>query len=131
MSLQLFKKLLTTSYVASSPIAIDSDDLTLFFDLTLSGGPTTVDFYLEYTDDDPTDSATTWRQEVDEVDVAGAVTHNIVTRTFGALADGTYNLALQFTRRAPYARLQIKGSVGGGLAIVTAPFGSKPQAPQT
>lgn len=126
----LFKKALTTGYVMSQPLAIDSDDLTLFFTMVLSGGPTTVDFFLEYTDENPNDSASTWYQEVDEVDNGtGGVTHNIVTRTFGALADGSYNLALQFTRRAQYARIQIKADVAGGLATIIAPFGSRTASP--
>lgn len=134
MPIQLFNKPLTGSFVPSGPLGLTADQLTLAFHLVTTGGPTAVDFYIEFTDD-PTPKVPIWSREVDEQDTGnGAVTMSKVIRTFqeegGAkLADGTHDLSCQFSRQAPFARLQIRVSAGAASALITSSSGEIPVAP--
>ena len=113
------------SYLPSLPIMLVDNALPLFFDLVASNGPTTINFYLEYSLD-PTGLTPKWYREVDEQDIgSGVVKQSQVVRTLylnnssAALPDGAYTFAMQFGRRAPFARLQIQIGAGRAqLAIV-------------
>lgn len=129
----LKNKTLTGNFVPSQALFMSSTDLTLFWTLVTSGGPSTVEFYLEFSDD-PT-NASNWFQEVDEQDTGvGVVKMSKAIRTFyenagAALADGTHRLCTQFVRRAQFARIQSRVTAGAAVANIVAPFGSLPQAP--
>lgn len=122
--IQIFSRTLTTSgtYAASTPILLDDNAFPLFFDLVTSNGPTTINFYLEFSFD-----FAKWFREVDEQDIgSGVVKQSLVVRTLypnGAttgLADGAYQLTAQFGRRAPYGRVQLNVSAGQARIILTA-----------
>lgn len=138
MSVQLLNAALTASFAPSQPLLIDAQAVTLFWKLVTfnDATPTVVEFYLEYTDADPTDDDTVWFAEVDEQDAgAGAVSMAAVIRTFNenalntGLADGTHYFATPFSRRAQFVRVQVRATDGGGSVRITSPFGSIPQAP--
>lgn len=134
MAILLFNKPLTGAFVPTIWLTITAEQLTLAFHLVTSGGPTAVDFYLEFTDD-PTGPAPVASREVDNQDTGnGAITMSKVIRTFqengGAkLTDGTHDLERQFPCQPPFARLQIRVSAGAATARITSSSGELPVAP--
>ena len=106
--------------------------MSLQWTLVTTGGPTTVNYYLEFTDENPNDSASAWFREVDEADNGtGTVKMSKVVRTFAenggaSLADGTHQLSCQFVRQAQFVRLQVSVSAGAAVVTIDAPFGSIP-----
>ena len=129
----LFKKALTGSFVASNYTIISAEKLTLDFDFTTTGGPSTIQWYLEFASD-PINGP--WRREVAEEDAAGgAVLMPLVIRTFADnagtnLADGTYGISTQFQRQESFARVQAKITAGACAGfVITDPYGSTPAAP--
>lgn len=135
MGTQIFNKVLTTSFVASSPIIISAGRFSIDFLITVAGGAATVVFFLEFAEDDPNAAATKWFAEVAEEDAgAGVVSMPKVLRTFAdnagtTLAVGTHKLSVQFTRQHQFARFSMKESTGGAVAttvVATVPFGSVP-----
>lgn len=119
MSIQVFNKALTGSFVPSEWFLLVGGQISLAWHLVTAGGPTSVEWFLEFTDD-PTGTPTADR-EVDESDAAGngAITMSKVIRTFqenggAGLADGAHDLSTQFIRQRPYARVQVRVSAGGG-----------------
>ena len=124
MSITIFKRALTSSFQASGPVTLKSQALTLLWDLNITeiDPGTDIEFYLEYTDGDPNDAATIWFPEVDEQDAgAGVVTMSAVLRTFqanggggGGIPLGPFRAETLFTRKAQFARVQVRASAGGG-----------------
>jgi len=125
MSVTLFNGPLTGSFQPTKAIAIVAQKLTLDCALVTSGGPTTVQWYVEFADT-PTGP---WFRETTQEDAGkGQVLMPAVVRTFADnnstnLADGTHNLDVQLPLQQRLARLQL--AVGSGVAKVkiTAPFG--------
>lgn len=131
MSVVIFKqKVLNGTFRPSQPLLLTSGEMTLFWSVVASAGPTTLQFYLEFSDDQ-----VTWFQEVDEQDTgSGVVKMSKAIRTFyenggAALANGTHKLSTQFVRKAPFARVQARVTAGAAQINVTAPAGSIASAP--
>jgi hypothetical protein len=115
---------------ASSALVIVGDTLTLDFDLNCSGGPTTVTFFLEFSEDNAT-----WFAEVAEEDAGkGVVSMPKVVRTFAdnngtAIANNaSFRASCQFKRRAPLVRVQMAVTAGAcTVSSLTAPYGTPAQ----
>lgn len=128
----LFKKALTGSFVASGFTMIAGEKLSLQFDFITTGGPSTIEWYIEYAGNPTTGP---WRREVAEEDAGqGVVSMPKVVRTFADnagtdLADGTHNLSTQFRRQESFARIQARITAGACASfVVTDPNGSQPSA---
>lgn len=116
---------LGASYTPSRAMLISGDNMTLDFSLNCSGGPSTVKFYLQFSED-----TITWYDEVAEEDAgAGVVSMPKVVRTLADNGGTTiannvaFNVSCQFTRRAQFGRVQM--AVTAGACTVTsliAPF---------
>lgn len=130
MSVQLFKKSLTGSFASSAILMLSGQELTLFWTLVTSGGPTSVEFYLEFGD-----NITSWYQETDEQDTGvGVVKMSKAIRTFyenggAGLGNGTHYLSNQFTRRTPFARIWTRVVAGVASATILSPSGEIPAVP--
>jgi hypothetical protein len=117
---------LTAGYVASKGLVLSGDTLTLNFLLKCSGGPSTVTYFLEFSED-----GVTWYAEVAEEDAGkGVVSMPKVVRTFAdnngtAIADNAaFAVSCQFKRRMLMARVQMAASAGTVLVTsLTAPYG--------
>lgn len=123
-------KALSGSFVPSAALTLVAEQLTLFWTLVTTGGPTTVVWFVEFSDD-----LDDWFQEVDEQDIgSGNVKMSVALRTFqenggAGLADGTHTLSTQLVRRAQFARVQVKVTAGAAKATVVAPTGEVPILP--
>lgn len=132
MVVTLLQKALNGSFQASGYVMITNNMLTLDWDITSSGGPTTLQWYLEFTSD-PINGK--WHREVDEQDAGkGVVSMAEVVRTFvnnggTALADGTVGYSTQFTRQEAFARIQARVTAGAATVVVTCPSSTQPSAP--
>lgn len=132
--ISLFNGKLPAAFAPTVWMTVVGDKIPLTFHLVTSGGPTAVDFYLEFTDD-PTLKVPVASREVDEQDIGnGVVTMSKVIRTFqenngGTLQNGTHDLSCQFVRLAPFARLQIRASAGTAIAKIDCSAGQVPVAP--
>ena len=137
--LQIFEAQLTAVNQASQPFLIPADKVVLDFDFDVTV-LATVEWFLEFTGDDPNNAAqgtTVWAREVAEEDIGAGVVHMpIVIRDFSALAVG--NLAAgtaqardaQFVRTHKFCRVQIRASAGTVTrARIRAQFGSIPASP--
>ena len=136
MSLTIFKGSLTSGFQASDPVTLKSQALTLLWDISATDADVTdVDFYLEYTDENPLDANTIWYPEVDEQDTGdGEVTMSLVLRTFqlnggASLPLGSYRASTLFTRKAQFARVQVRVSDGAANLTLKDPFSDNPQSP--
>ena len=129
MSVVIFNGTLVAGFVPTKYVLLPADKLTLAFHLVTSGGPSTVRWFPEYSDD-----LVTWSREVAEEDAAGGVVLMPKTiRTFAdnagtQLADGTHDLSVQLIRQGKFARLQVQVAAGASTAIVTADGSSPAQA---
>jgi len=126
VSVALMKSVTLTSGVkASQPLMLVGGVLTLDFMLVTTSGPSTVTFYLEFSEDNKT-----WYREVAEEDAGkGVVQMPKVVRTITdnnstTLADGTHLVSCQFTRQAQFARVQAAVAVGACVMSLSAPFGT-------
>lgn len=126
VSVALMKSVTLTSGVkASQVLTIAGGVLTLNFKLVTSAGPSTVTYYLEFSD-----NLTDWYREVAEEDAGkGVVQMPKVVRTITdnnstTLADGTHFVSCQFTRQAQFARVQAAVAVGACVMSISAPFGT-------
>jgi hypothetical protein len=132
VALVLFKKALDGNFQPSGYTLITAERLTVDFDFTTSGGPSTLEWYLEFATD-PVNGP--WRRELAEEDTSkGNVSMPEVVRTFATnnaltLADGAHAYSTQFRRQEAFARLQMRITVGTcAQFVVTDPFGSQPAA---
>ncbi len=123
--IQLFNGPLSSSYRATQWLAISSREITLDFELACSGGPSTVEYYLEFSNDP---SGPAYREIAQEDAGGGVVLMPVVVRTFADnngtnLADGTHFFDTEYVRRHRLVRVQIRATAGTVRAKVTAPFG--------
>lgn len=130
MSVQLFNGPLTNTNKFSKWLELVNGELSLTWQLTTSGGPTLLTWFLQYTDD-PTGASPVISQEVDEQDTGkGVVSMAKVTRTFNennattGLSDGSHVLSTQFTRQPQYARVAMLASAGAAVVKLTASSGN-------
>lgn len=131
----LFKKALTGAFVASGYTMLAGGILTLDFDFATTGGPSTIEWYLEFASD-PINGP--WRREVAEEDAGmGVVSMPLVIRHFAdnagtQLTDGTYGISTQFQRQEAFARVQSRITAGAcGRFNIIDPNGTQPAAPAT
>lgn len=130
MSVQIFKGVLTGSFVASQVLMLNGDKATFDFTLVTTGAPTSVDWYMAFGD---SPAACDFR-EVEQTDAdpavnPGAILMPKIVRSFAelggaALANGTHKLSAQFQVKHAFVRLYLRVSAGACNATVTAPFGS-------
>jgi hypothetical protein len=103
------------------------------FIVTVSSGPATVEWYLEFTNLNP--NSVEWFREVSEDNNGGgSVAMAKVVRTFqenggAGLATGTHRIATPLTRPGPLARIQIRCSSGTASAQIVALNGFAANAP--
>ena len=122
---------LTGAFQVSEPILIVANQLTLDWDFTTSGGPTQLQWYMEFA----SAPAGPWRREVAEEDSAGGqVLMPIVIRTFAdnggtALTNGNYGLSMQFVRQEALARIWARVAAGAATVTVTCPSALQSQLP--
>jgi len=121
----LFDAPLTNAFKPSKWIAIVSREFTFDFDLVAAGGPSTVQYYLEFAN---IPGGPAYREIAQEDTGSGVVQMPIVIRTFTDnngtnLADGTYHFDTEYVRRHRLVRVQIQATAGTVRAKITAPFG--------
>jgi hypothetical protein len=116
---KVFDKALTTSYAATTPLMMAAGRVTMDFLLTVAT-EAAVQWYLEFTDDNPNNASTQWFRELAEEDAGGGVVAiPLVVRTFKEssatltnLQAGTFAGSAQFARTHKFFRLQIRASSG-------------------
>jgi hypothetical protein len=128
--MRIFKGLLSPAFQPSTPFLFAAERVTL--DFAISGQP--VEWYLEFTSDDPNDIATIWKREVAEEDVGGGVTHMpAVVRDFPDDPDEPGNFSVPMIRTHKFCRIQIRDATGllppSIMAEVLAVFGAPAQTP--
>jgi hypothetical protein len=115
VAVTLFRKALTGTFQATGYTLLACGQLTLDFDFAVSGGPSTIEWYLEFASD-PINGP--WRRELAEEDTGkGVVSMPLVVRTFAdnngtTLTNGTYGLSSQFRRQEAFARVQMRITAG-------------------
>lgn len=136
MPFLLFKGTVPATFTPTVWMLVTADQIPLAFHLVTTGGPTSFQFFPEFTDDPTVPAASVLAsREVDEQDVGnGVVTMSKVIRTFqenngGLLQNATHDLSTQFVRLAPFVRLQIQANAGFATALITSSVGTKPIAP--
>jgi hypothetical protein len=120
---------LTTGTTSSLAIMLVSEQLQIDFDLTCVGGPSKVEYFIEYSED-----LITWFAEVADEDVGRGVTfmpkavRTLADNNSSAIADNPhFRATCQFVRKAPFARIQMTASQGTVVVnTVMAPFGLGP-----
>lgn len=131
MSTTIFNAALTGAFVASKPTQLVNEELTLDFTLVTTGGPTTVNWFPEFSED-----LKNWFREVAEEDAGkGVISMPKAVRTFAdnggtQLSDGTHLLSVQLVRQKPFARIQIEVTAGAATAQVNAVNGAGVNPPQ-
>lgn len=120
---------LATGYSTSAAVLIVGQKLEIDFDLSCSAGPSTVTYFIEYSED-----LVTWFAEVAEENAGkGVVLMPKVIRTFADnnatnVANNTgFKVSCQFTRPHRFARIQI--AAASGTVVVnsaTSAFGLGP-----
>jgi hypothetical protein len=127
----IFNAALTGAFQASDPVMVSDEIVILDFEITIAMGTVRVQWYLEFTADNPFDVNAVWFREVSEEDIGnGDVRMATAIRrfsTFGADADlgvGTYRFDVQLKRVHDFCRIKILGN--GAYAKVTTPVNQRP-----
>lgn len=135
-TLKLFEADCQTTYHESKAFLINADAVTLDWNIVVTAGPSLVEWYMEFTSDNPLSSSATWYREVAEEDGGNGVTlMPEVTRKFTSngvstgLTAGTHNLSTQLIRKHRYVHLKIRCNTGRATVTVVAPFGLVASAP--
>jgi hypothetical protein len=141
MSITLFNGLLTNAFQPTQGFLLAGENIVLDMTAVVASVPPAatrarIQFYLEYTTQDPNAATTPWFREVAEEDVGnGDVRMSKVVRRFAEygsdadLAVGTHRLNMQFTRKEGFARLQVAVTTPSANACtlkVEAVFGTTP-----
>lgn len=134
-NLVIFNGALGAAFVPSAPIFIAAREVPLDFVVTVTD-PADVEWFMEFTAEDPTDAATLWRREIAEEDVGGGIVNmpKVVRRlreNGGAiLAVGVHALTAQSIRTHGYCRVQSRVASGAASVQILAPLqDSTPAAP--
>lgn len=116
---------LGASPTPSRALLIAGGAVTLDFLINVTG-PATITFFLEFSE-----NATDWFAEVAEEDAGkGVVAMPKVVRTFAdnnstaVATNAAFAVSCQFTRQAPFVRVQAAVSAGAAIMTLTAPFGT-------
>jgi hypothetical protein len=131
----IFDAPLTANFRPSLAILIPCEQVVLDFKLVInSRTPVQVQWYPEFTSDNPANLLAEWYRETAEEDISnGDVRMPPSIRRFSTnggdadLPTGTYLFDTQFKRTHKFCRIQILGL--GCMARVLAVFGEIPQAP--
>jgi hypothetical protein len=141
MSISLFNGPLTNAFQPTQGFLLAGDSVVLDMTAIIASVPPAatlgrIEFFLEYTTQDPNAASTSWFREVAEEDIGnGDVRMAKVVRRFSEqgsdvpLAVGTHRLNMQFSRKEGFARLQVRVVAGGANACtlsVAAVFGALP-----
>lgn len=124
MMILLNNALLTTTFQASAPFGLVGDHVVLDSIIVVAntgaqppGTPAQVEWYPEFTFDDPNSTTARWFRETAEEDLGnGDVRMPKTVRRWSEngddlpLATGTHNLDAQFSRKHNYCRIQIRVS---------------------
>jgi hypothetical protein len=129
----LFNAAAPVAFAPSKPLLMSADKFTVDFDIVVpaAGGPSKLEWFLEFATDDPLDAGTRWAREVAEEDVGAGVTDMPdVVRNFSALPDGTSHKSAQFIRAHRFVRIQLQLAAGLiSQVTIRAPFGVTPARP--
>ena len=127
----IFDAALTAAFQSSQPVVVSNDIVILDFTIVIAVGTVRVQWYLEFTSDNPFDPNAAWFREVSEEDIGnGDVRMPVAIRrfsTFGADADlgvGTHRFDVQLKRVHNFCRIKILGN--GATAKVIAPVNALP-----
>ena len=118
-------------YAASNPLMVSGGRLMLLFEAVVTT-PGPLDFYLEYTDEDP--SVDRWYREVAEEDSGGGVTEMpYVVRTWRGegspvsdLPAGTHRAAMPFVRTGVFVRVRARMRSGSATLQIRTPGTTSP-----
>jgi len=124
------------AFTPSKPFLIVAERVTLdwFFDKTAGVSTAKVEWFLEFTSDDPLSVAARWAREVAEEDIGNGVTHMPpVVRDFADIPTGQTKRSTQFVRSHQFVRVQIKLALTSPDLLqrvtVQTPFGSQVLVP--
>jgi hypothetical protein len=144
MSILIFSGPLTNTFQPTQGFLLAGENIVLDVTALIASVPPAatpgrIEFYFEYTTQDPNGVGTRWFREVSEEDIGnGDVRQSKVVRRFAEegsdapLAVSSHFLNLQFARKEGFARLQVRVAPGGANACtlaVSAVFGTIPQSP--
>lgn len=123
------KVTLGASPTPSRALLITGGVLTLDFLIAVTG-PATITFFLEFSEN-ATATSGDWSAEVAEENAGkGVVLMPKVVRTFAdnnstaVATNAAFAVSCQFTRQAPFARVQAAVSAGTAVMTLTTPFGT-------
>lgn len=129
-------QILTTSFVASKVFILGAEHVTLDFEAVITTNPTVVEWFMEFTSENPLDASTRFFREVAEEDAGnGVVAMPIVIRSLrdnnaadNLLPVATHLMSMQFIRHHKLVRIQARLLAGGGAARLTVdePFATIP-----
>ena len=118
----IFDAPLSSTFKPTKSVMLVGDKLTLDFELVvLAPGLAQVEWYLEFTSNNPFNNAAKWAREVAEEDMPGGIVNMpFVVRTFYVngsplvlLPTGTSRISAQFERSHNFGRAQIRLAGGG------------------
>ena len=131
MSVQLFNGAVGASFTPSAQLMLSAGRLTLDFFVVASNGPTTLQYFLEFSDDGTNFFAETAEEDAGQ----GVVLMPLVLRTLAdnastAIANNTaFKASCQFVRQHKIARVQMKVTAGAANVTLTSLFGTIPVYP--
>lgn len=131
----VFDGALTGGFVATKPLLMTAD--TIVYDMIATVSVLAkIEFFLEFTSDNPLDPLAFWSREVSEDDAGNGVVHMpMVVRDLQVnggtgLPIGVSKVTLQFVRKHRCVRMQVRAAVGTVTELqVLAPFGLVCNAP--
>lgn len=136
-SMELFNSVLGATFAPSRAFMIQGERATLDFLVEVTGETLAkIEWYFEFTSEDPNDPDAIWYRELAEQNTAGSGTTNMpkVVRVFQErdgtlLAAGEHALDAQCTRAHNFTRIQIAVTQGTASAVVRAPFATQADSP--
>lgn len=130
--LELFNGAAAAAFTPSKPFLISGERTTLDFLFTLPAPGATLEWFLEFTSDDPNAAAARWAREVAEEDVGGGVTNMpLVLRNFAGIVNDEKR-SCQFVRAHRFCRVQFRLAAASPAidnVTILAPFGLLAQSP--
>jgi hypothetical protein len=137
MAITIFNAALGGAFVASQPILMQGERVSLDFDIAVTAGPCTVEWFLEFATGNPLAPGALWRREVAEEDIGGGVTNmpkvvrKLLENGGAGLAVGTHRLSAQAIRAHQFFRIQMRVALGAASAVAHSVFGTTVSAPVT
>lgn len=126
--LTLYDAPLGGAFTATRSFLMIGEKATVDFLFAQAVGPATIEWYLEYTSDNPLLPSAVWRREVDEEDVGAGIVHMFdVVRDFTGIVGAAVGKSAQCVRAHHFIRVVMRVAAGAvGNVVVTTPFGIQP-----